>query len=240
MARINGRVCSMRSNIRPELIEEAVTRYYRERPVELTPADIAQRTAAIEALAAVSQEAVLRVKEAKSGLIVKLKDQQIRLLRLHTEEGDDISPDAFREERARLQTEINAAEQSLAETELRLSLGADELKMALELASDVADVYESGDQQTRRSYNLAFFKKVYVPPDLDQYGLCGGVEISDSELTEPYAVLLNKGLEAEVVAEQSASRLARLPQETSHLPLQTKRTALQDRPLSCLPLFRTP
>ncbi len=201
IARINGRKCSMRSNIRPAFIEEAVARYYRERPVELTQADIAERTDAIEALAAVSQEAVLRVKEAKTALIAKLKEQQVRLLRLHAEEGDDVSPDAFRAERSRLQTEMEAAEKSLAETEHRLTLDTDDLRMALELASDVAKVYETGDDQTKRSYNLAFFKKIFVLPELDQYGLCGGVAIRDAELTEPYAVLLADGLTAAVVAE---------------------------------------
>jgi site-specific DNA recombinase len=201
MARINGRKCSMRSNIRPAFIEAAVARYYRERPVELTPTDIAERTDAIEGLAAVSQEAVVSVKEAKTALVAKLKDQQVRLLRLHTEEGDDISPDAFRDERARLQGEIEAAEESLAETEQRLVLDTAELEMALQLAVDVANIYEASNEQTKRSYNLAFFKKIYVLPELDERGECAGVRAVSSELTEPYAVLLANDLAADVVAE---------------------------------------
>src|SRR5664280_819451 len=131
-ARINGTICAQRTNMRPDLIEDAIERYYRDRPVQLSAKDVARRTEAIEALVAVSQQAVLQVKAAKTSLIDKLKVQQVRLIRLHAEEGDDVSPDAFREERARMQTEIRAAEQSLAETEERLSLDADMLRMALE------------------------------------------------------------------------------------------------------------
>jgi hypothetical protein len=48
--------CSMRANIRPRLIEEAVERHYRERPVQLTAKDVKQRTQAVEALVAASQQ----------------------------------------------------------------------------------------------------------------------------------------------------------------------------------------
>jgi site-specific DNA recombinase len=200
-SRPNKRPCSMRSNIRPAFIEDAVARYYGERPVELTSEAISRRTAAIEDLAAVSQDAVVQVKEAKTALIAKLKAQQIRLLRLHAEEGDDVSPDAFRDERLRLQTEIDAAEQSLAETEQRLTINTDDLRVALELADDVAPVYERSDEKTKRSYNLAFFKKIYVLPEFDDRLECTGARVVHSELTEPYAVLLADNLAADVLAE---------------------------------------
>src|ERR1700728_1540103 len=131
-SRINGTSCDMRTNMRPELIEQAVQRYYVERPVQLSAKQVQRRTNAIEGLVGVSQEAVMQVKQAKTGLIAKLKAQQIRLIRLHTEEGDDVSGDAFRKERLRLQQDITAAEASLAETEQRLQLDADVLRMALE------------------------------------------------------------------------------------------------------------
>jgi hypothetical protein len=67
--------------------------------------------------------------------------------------------DAFREERVRMQSEIRAAEKSLGETEQRLTLDADALRMALELAGDVAQVYAQANEQTKRGYNQAFFKK---------------------------------------------------------------------------------
>jgi hypothetical protein len=204
MSRVNGVRCAMRSNIRPELIEKAVARYYATRPVELTAEDIAKRTAAIEALVAVSQEAVTQVREAKTALIAKLKAQQVRLIRLHAEEGDDVSPDAFREERARMQAEISAAEESLAETEQRLQIDADQLRMALELAENVAEVYASADDQTRRGYNQAFFSKLYVMPEWDEEAGEKGARIIGAELTEPYAALLAAGMVPGVMAEVEA------------------------------------
>ena len=82
-ARITGTACSQRTNIRPDLIEDAIERYYVERPVRLTADDLKQRTEAIESLVAVSQQAVLQVKQVKTRLIAKLKVQQGRLIRLH-------------------------------------------------------------------------------------------------------------------------------------------------------------
>lgn len=200
-ARINGTTCGQRTNMRPELIEQAIQRYYIERPVQLTTEDVTKRTEAIEALVAVSQQAVVQVKQAKTSLIAKLKAQQLRLIRLHTEEGDEASPDAFREERQRMQTEIKAAEQSLAETEQRLQLDADTLRMALELAANVAQVYRTANEQTKRGYNQAFFKKLYITPERDEEHRQTVVRVTGAELTEPYALLLAKDLVADVMSE---------------------------------------
>jgi site-specific DNA recombinase len=197
-ARINGTTCTQRTNMRPELIEAAIQRHYIERPVQLTAKDIAERTAAIEALVAVSQQAVLRVKTVKTELIAKLKAQQTRLIRLHAEEGDDVSPDAFRDERGRMQQEIKAAEQSLAETEQRLTLDAETLRLALELAEDVARVYAEADDATKRGYNQAFFKKLYITPERDEDLDRTVVRVSRTELTEPYAALLAQSLVPEL------------------------------------------
>jgi site-specific DNA recombinase len=204
MGRLRDKLCSMRTNIRAELIEAAVADYYQSRPVELTPKDVAKRTAAVEALVAVSQEAVAQVREAKTALISKLEAQQVRLLRLHAEEGDDVSPAAFRSERLRLRDEITAAQQSLAETETRLTLDADELRMALELATDVAGVYRAGGDDLRRGYNQAFFRRLYVMPDWDNQEGEKAVRIARAELTEPYAVLLADDLAEGVIAEAEA------------------------------------
>lgn len=204
MSRINGSRCRMRANIRPELIEQAIARYYAERPVELSAEDVARRTEAIEALVGVSQDAVKQVREAKTALIAKLKAQQVRLIRLHAEEGDDVSPDAFRDERARLKTEIDAAEESLAETEQRMVVDAQQLRMALRLAENVAEVYASGDDQTKRGYNQAFFKKLYVMPEWEDEQEREVVRITGAELTDPYAVLLANDLVPGVIAEAEA------------------------------------
>jgi site-specific DNA recombinase len=207
-SRVNGKPCEMRTNIAPRLIEQAIQRYYRERPVQLMPEDVSKRIIAIEALADVSQQAVVQVRAAKTELIAKLKAQQTRLIRLHAEEGDDISPDAFREERLRMQNEIKAAEKSLAETEQRLIIEAAHLKMALELAQDIAEVYATADEATKRSLNQAFFKKLYVTPEWDEEECQTIVRITGAELTEPYALLLADGLADAVMAEAEALKAA--------------------------------
>jgi DNA invertase Pin-like site-specific DNA recombinase len=204
MSRINGGKCPMRANIRPELIEAAIARYYQDRPVELSAEDVRQRTEAIEGLVGVSQEAVAQVRDAKTALIAKLKAQQLRLIRLHAEEGDSVSPDAFRDERTRLKAEIDAAEESLAETEQRMVLDAEQLRMALRLAENVVEVYAVADEQTKRGYNQAFFKKLYVLPEWDDEQGREVVRISGAELTEPYAVLLADDLVPGVLAEAEA------------------------------------
>jgi hypothetical protein len=84
-----------------------------------------------------------------------------------------------------MQTEIQAAEQSLAETEQRLRLDADMLRMALELAENVAAVYATADEQTKRAYNQAFFKKLYVVPEWDEASSQTSARVSRAELTEP-------------------------------------------------------
>jgi hypothetical protein len=63
-----------------------------------------------------------------------------------------------------LKTEIDAAKESLAETE-RHGLDAGHLRIALKLAEDVAEVYANADGQTKRGYNQAFFKRLFVMPD---------------------------------------------------------------------------
>ena len=207
-ARINGTDCDMRTNMRPELIEQAIQRYYRTRPVQLSAEQVQRRTEAIEALVEVSQQAVVQVKQAKTELIAKLQAQQIRLIRLHAEEGDDVSPDAFRAERARMQAEIAAAEQSLAETEQRLQIDADMLRMALELAEDVAAVYMSSSEQIKRGYNQAFFNKLYITPQWDDDHEQTTVRVSRAELTKPYALLLDKRLPNKVLNEVELIRQA--------------------------------
>jgi site-specific DNA recombinase len=200
-ARIRGTTCAMRTNIRPRLIEDAIARYYTARPVELSAKDVVRQTGAIEALVGMSQKAVAQVKASKTELITKLKTQQVRLIRLHAEEGDEVSPDAFREERLRMQQQIQGAEESLAATEKQLNLDATELRMALELAGDVAKVYANAPAAVKRGYNQAFFKTLFVKPDWDEERGETVVRVVDAELTPPYAVLLADDFAGKALAE---------------------------------------
>lgn len=194
--------------MRPELIEQAIQRYYIERPVQLTAKDVQKRTEAIQALVAVSQTDCRPSPASQDRVDRQAQGQQIRLIRLHAEEGDDISGDAFRDERLRMQTEIRAAEKSLAETEQRLTLDADMLRMALELAGDVAQVYAAADESTKRGYNQAFFSKLYITPEWDENHSQTIVQVSDAELTEPHAALLATDFVHQITSEIKLIRRA--------------------------------
>jgi hypothetical protein len=148
-------------------------------------------------------------------LASRLKAQQKRLIRLHAEEGDDVSGDAFREERLRMQTEIMAAQQSLAETEQRLQIDADMLRMALELAEDVAQVYATADETVKRGYNQAFFKKLYITPAWDEDPGQTIARVSRAELTEPYTVLLADDLVPAITEEISLIQAANRTEDDS-------------------------
>jgi hypothetical protein len=107
-----------------------------------------------------------------------------------------------------MQAEIEAAEQSLAETEQRLSLDTDALGMALELAEDVAEVYAEAADSTKRSLNQAFSKRLVVMPEWDDEA-GKTVRIIGAELTEPYATLLADGLAEGVLAEAESLQAER-------------------------------
>ncbi len=203
VSRVRGSGCTMHTNIRPELIEIAIQRYYVEQPVQLTTVDIRRRTEAIEALVAVSQQAIHQVRAAKTQLIVRLEAQQDELLDMRFGERS-ISASVFKRRQDKLETEIEAARTSLVETEQRLEIDAQHLRMALELADNVAEVYAAADERTKRGYNQAFFKKLYVIPEWDEDERQTTVRITRAELTEPYALLLAEHFTEEVMAEVEA------------------------------------
>lgn len=66
-------------------------------------------------------------------------------------------------------------------------------------AVGVLGAFEEGDptgnEQIKRGYNQAFFKKLYVMPEWDQGHEQMVVRIIKAELTEPYAVLLAEDLD---------------------------------------------
>jgi site-specific DNA recombinase len=210
--------CGNRANIRPDLIEDGVQRVYESPLLNLGEADLRKRIEAVERLTAVSQQASELIRTEKANQVERLKGQQSRLLRLQIEEGDSVSPDAFRDERARLQGEIEAAERALAFAERRLSFDATVLKQALELAADLASVYEDASDFLRRAYNQAFFKKLKVRPRREgEAGPPIGADI-EVELTEPVALVLAPAFVGQVDAEIQMIRDA-VPAETKSGPL---------------------
>jgi hypothetical protein len=78
-----------------------------------------------------------------------------------------ISPALFKRKLAELQAELDGAQESLAETELRLTTTGNNSNGLLELVEDVQAIYVAADEQTRRGYNQAFFKKLYVLAEWD-------------------------------------------------------------------------
>ena len=200
-ARINGTTCTQRANIRPELIERAIEKHYAS--VVMPPARIARGKAAIRNLVAVSQQAITQVRQAKAILIGKLEARQDQLLEMRFSEKS-ISAALFKRKQAQLQTELDAARQSLTETDLRLSIDRAQLERALELVEDVQAVYMAADEQTKRGYNQAFFKKLYVLAEWDEEQGETSAWISGVELTEPYALLLSDGLFGAAEAEAKA------------------------------------
>ena len=217
-SRVNRTPCSERVNVRPDLIEAAIQRMYRKRPIMITTEESQRRQDAVRAMVEVSQESLRYVRETKTQLIASLKLQQQRLIRLHTEEGDDASPDAFRAERTRMQQEITAAEASLSETEGRLEINERDLCRALELAEDIAAVYELADARTRRGYNQAFFTRIKITARWDDEAGRTVVEVAGVELTEPYAVLLAEETEREALAWVKAVKAQKGPEITRKRP----------------------
>ncbi len=197
--RINRTDCPQRINIKPELLEAAIDRYYASQPVEMTPARITKSKEAIRALAEVSQEALHQVRDAKAELIIKLELQQDKLLDLRFEEKS-ISASVFKRRQAKLEQEMHEAKQSLAKTEEKLDFREAELIMALELAEDIASVYLAADKKTKRGYNQAFFTHIWVTAYWDGDHTQPVVEVTGVELTKPYAELLADGLAEQLQA----------------------------------------
>ena len=81
---------------------------------------------------------------------------------ISTDPTQSISAEVFKRKQAKIEDELAAAKQSRAETEGQLRLEQDDLIMALELAGDVAKVYAEADERTRRGYNQAFFKHIWI------------------------------------------------------------------------------
>ena len=112
-----------------------------------------------------------------------------------------------------MQQEIAAAEASLAETEGRLEINESDLCRALELAEDIAGIYELAEERTRRGYNQAFFTRIKIKARWDDQAGRTAVEVSGVELTEPYAVLLAEQTTKEALAWAEAIKAGERPQK---------------------------
>jgi site-specific DNA recombinase len=201
-SRINRTACLRRANLRPELIEKLIQQHYAT--VELSPADVERGKAAVHALASASHGALNAVKAAKTTLIAKLEARQDELMEMRFSEKS-ISAALFKRKQAELQHELDAAHESLAETELRMTIDRAQIEIALELTEDVQRVYREANVQVKRGYNQAFFKKLYFMGEWDDELGEMIAWVSGVELSEPYALLLAEGLIGQV--EQAAKAI---------------------------------
>ena len=191
-SRINsvGEPCEDCANVRPEFIEDGLLRVYESDLLKPDADDLRTRIEAVERLASVSKQASEMIKVEKSQRVERLRAQQSKLLRLQIEEGDSISPDAFRKERLRLQEEIDEAERSVAAAEERLTLDTGVLRMALELVEDAVTSYEDAPGFLRRAFNQAFFSKLRVKARREEEGAPPiGAEV-EAELAPPLNLVL--------------------------------------------------
>jgi hypothetical protein len=127
----------------------------------MPPACVRRGKAAIRALATVSQEAINEIRRAKTSPIAKLEARQDELLEMRFIEKSILAA-LLKRKQVQLQSEIDAAHESLAETDERLTIDREQLELALELAEDVQAVYRQADEQTKRGCNQAFFKELYI------------------------------------------------------------------------------
>jgi hypothetical protein len=65
-------------------------------------------------------------------------------------------------------------------------------------------VYRAADEQTKRGYNQAFFKKLYIIAEWDEDQAETSAHVSGAELTPPYALLLVDDLFEQAEAEARA------------------------------------
>lgn len=133
-------------------------------------------------------------------------------------EEKSISAAVFKRKQAKLEDELAAAHESLAETEAALQLNAEHLRLALELAEDAAGVYKAGDKQLKRGYNQASFKKLYVMPEWDEEQAQMAVSITRAELTEPYALLLADDFAEGVLADAESIKAQGIAGKSSKSP----------------------
>jgi site-specific DNA recombinase len=210
--RLSGGNCAQRVNMPPHLIEEAIGDYYRN--VQLKAARIERAKRAIRELAAESQGALNAVRVAKTELIRRLTDRQDALIEMRFEEKS-ISAAVFKRKQAKLDDEIAAAEESLAQTDLRLQIDQARLTKALELAKDIQAVYLDAEDSIRRSLNQAFFKKLLIHAVWEDDQSTLTVRIQAAELTGPYALLLADDLIDNIEDELLAIRAQETKKNTS-------------------------
>jgi hypothetical protein len=98
----------------------------------------------------------------------------------------------------RLDREIAAAKKSLATTERQLNSDGTLLRLALELADDVAAVHRMADPQPKRALNQAFYRRIKIVGRRDKESGRRVAHVLAAELSKSYAALMAKSFTPKV------------------------------------------
>jgi DNA invertase Pin-like site-specific DNA recombinase len=162
------------------VMEQAVERLYETVQVSAGRAKVIEA----ELLARLDKREKQIQKEARrarqrSG---KLDDERTKLVQAHL--AGAVPLEVLRREQARLTTAIEGAQRAIAAAERQSENDAHNIKQAVALGTDTAKAYRQAPADVRRLFNQAFFTRLAFRD----------AEISEVELTEPYAQMLANDL----------------------------------------------
>lgn len=164
-------------------VEHFVTRYYEDtiktdgdRIAELEPRLVEQ----FERLVGYRQREVVRCQKD----VDEILGQRQRLVESHLANPKAVPLDVLEVKQAELARKLDAAESKLARAGGNIQNAHKGLRAARELLRQSASVYSQVDPQTRRRWNQAFFRKLFIGPE--------GVKAA--ELTDEFGALLREDL----------------------------------------------
>lgn len=180
--RHRGKRCEL-PYLRADWLEQEVTRYHRQQV-----AQFAGKVAAIKPQL-IQQFGLLTAHQHEHAEQCRREIEQIEAKRRRLASDRLENPDAFPldvvgDQQTQLRSALVAAKAKLAKAEADVGRAEEGLETAQELLSNLPDGYEKVDAETRRRFNQAVFKKLYVGPE--------GVE--DAELTDEFRALLDDRL----------------------------------------------
>jgi site-specific DNA recombinase len=182
------------------LVEHFITRYYEsqikidgERIAELEPRLVEQ----FERLVGYRQREIVRCQKAVDDIL----DQRQRLVENHLTNPRAIPLDVLEVKQAELGRKLDGAEKNLALAGGNIESASEGLEAARQLLQRSAVSYGEVGPQTRRHWNQAFFKKLFVAPE----------GVKGAELTDEFAGLLREDLaeQIETMSRQAKTRLGR-------------------------------
>jgi site-specific DNA recombinase len=157
--------CPNRTNVRAEVLEEAVERDYVDLERRIQAHDIEATKGALRSRFGELRKTLESAGAQQRRRIATLKDKRRELLDLKYEGA--IALDLFKEEQARLTREIAVAEQILDAISGEFRQAEELLLQALSIGAEVATLYRdaAGDPELRRLLNQIFFTRIEVEAD---------------------------------------------------------------------------